>query len=60
VLGAWGCGVFRNDPEAVAEAFKSHLLSPRFMGAFDRVVFAIYARSEKEAPNLKAFQQAFL
>ncbi|MEK8016357.1 MAG: TIGR02452 family protein, partial [Candidatus Parabeggiatoa sp.] len=25
VLGAWGCGVFRNDPEMVAKAFYEHL-----------------------------------
>jgi uncharacterized protein (TIGR02452 family) len=41
VLGAWGCGVFRNDPEKVAEMWHYHLHKPEFAGAFDRVVFAI-------------------
>jgi uncharacterized protein (TIGR02452 family) len=44
VLGAWGCGVFRNDPALVADAFASWLCSPRFGGLFDRVVFAIWSR----------------
>jgi uncharacterized protein (TIGR02452 family) len=38
VLGAWGCGVFRNPPEVVAEAFR-HALTE--VPGFDRVVFAI-------------------
>ncbi|VTT99504.1 Uncharacterized protein OS=Syntrophobacter fumaroxidans (strain DSM 10017 / MPOB) GN=Sfum_2178 PE=4 SV=1: DUF2263 [Gemmataceae bacterium] len=40
VLGAWGCGVFKNDPEVVAQLFAKSL-SGRFHGAFARVVFAV-------------------
>lgn len=40
VLGAWGCGVFRNDPMEVAQEFKD-LLQGSFRGAFPRVVFAV-------------------
>jgi uncharacterized protein (TIGR02452 family) len=40
VLGAWGCGVFGNDPAIVATAFHS-LLQERG-GGFDRVVFAVH------------------
>jgi uncharacterized protein (TIGR02452 family) len=40
VLGAWGCGVFRNDPEIIAELFREALLT-RFTGCFRVVVFAI-------------------
>ncbi|MEV4630049.1 TIGR02452 family protein [Micromonospora sp. NPDC049523] len=39
VLGAWGCGVFRNDPGTVARAFVEAL---RVVDGFDEVVFAIY------------------
>ena len=44
LLGAWGCGVFRNEPSLVADAFGCWLDDHRFDGAFDRVVFAIFDR----------------
>jgi uncharacterized protein (TIGR02452 family) len=56
VLGAWGCGVFRNDPSQVAEVFAQVLTE--FSGAFERVVFAVYDRSADHA-NLGAFQRRF-
>jgi uncharacterized protein (TIGR02452 family) len=40
VLGAWGCGVFKNDPELIAELFHQ-ALTRRFRGAFSRVAFAV-------------------
>jgi uncharacterized protein (TIGR02452 family) len=58
VLGAWGCGVFRNNPADVAACFKAWLADARFAGAFDRVVFAILDRSGSTS-TLSAFQQAF-
>jgi uncharacterized protein (TIGR02452 family) len=56
LLGAWGCGVFRNDPAIVADAFMTHLQSPVFSGAFDRVTFAVYDPSKSQG-NLKAFRE---
>ncbi|MQY10686.1 hypothetical protein SRB5_07990 [Streptomyces sp. RB5] len=45
VLGAWGCGVFRNDPAEVAEAFGVLLTGGgRFADRFGRVVFAVWER----------------
>jgi len=55
VLGAWGCGVFRNDPAHVAGVFADLLTGPALAGAFDRVVFAVYDRSAGRA-TLRAFQ----
>jgi uncharacterized protein (TIGR02452 family) len=40
VLGAWGCGVFGNDPAVVADQF-ARALDGAFAGAFDEVVFAV-------------------
>lgn len=57
VLGAWGCGVFRNDPRLVAETFATLLsTSGKFVGVFEEVVFAIYDRTGKV---LQAFRDAF-
>ena len=40
VLGAFGCGAFRNDPEVVARAYKVAL--QEFPKVFDRIEFAVY------------------
>ncbi|GGN57741.1 TIGR02452 family protein [Streptomyces albiflavescens] len=58
VLGAWGCGVFRNDPAQVAEAFKDLLVKGRFEGRFDHVVFGILDRTAGQSTR-GAFDQAF-
>jgi uncharacterized protein (TIGR02452 family) len=55
VLGAWGCGVFRNDPVEVARAFEEALRA--MPGAFDRVVLAIHERGA--GPNVPAFEARF-
>jgi len=57
VLGAWGCGVFRNDPAMVAEAFRS-LLAGRFAGRFEHVSFAVLDNTPTAA-TLAAFQRTF-
>ncbi|MFI6097770.1 TIGR02452 family protein [Lentzea sp. NPDC051213] len=51
VLGAWGCGVFGNEPAVVADVFHSALRDNRF---FDHVVFAVLDR-QKGTPALAAF-----
>jgi uncharacterized protein (TIGR02452 family) len=55
VLGAWGCGVFGNDPVVVAGAFGQALAARPF---FDEVVFAIYDRG-RESATRAAFAQVF-
>lgn len=59
LLGAWGCGVFRNDPITVADAFGSWLESETFRGAFDRVVFAVLDRTTQRK-TLRAFEERFI
>ncbi|SDG21857.1 TIGR02452 family protein [Lentzea fradiae] len=55
VLGAWGCGVFANDPAVVAEAFRIALRDNRYL---EHVVFAVLDR-QKGTPTLAAFTGAF-
>jgi len=55
VLGAWGCGVFRNDPEIIAGMFQE-LLFGKYRGQFKRVVFSIYSKNER---FILPFQEKF-
>ncbi len=59
VLGAWGCGVFRNDPAQVASIF-AELIKPtgRFAGMFRDVLFSVYDRAEPPL-ILQAFVNTF-
>lgn len=57
ILGAWGCGVFRNDPLAIASIFRE-LLEGEFERCFERVVFAVYDRT-KNREVLSAFAEVF-
>lgn len=59
VLGAWGCGVFRNDPREVAGAFHAHLTAGgAFSAVFERVLFAVWDRSP-DSINRAAFAERF-
>jgi uncharacterized protein (TIGR02452 family) len=57
VLGAWGCGVFRNDPTVVAESFVGHLRHANWRGRFERVVFSVLD-SSPSMDTFAAFQLA--
>jgi uncharacterized protein (TIGR02452 family) len=54
ILGAWGCGVFRNSPIEVAEVFKERLEN-QFNHQFEKVTFAVFDNSKEQA-TLNAFR----
>jgi uncharacterized protein (TIGR02452 family) len=59
LLGAWGCGVFRNDPRDVAQLFAEALLhDARFRGRFQSVTFAVLDTSADQH-IITPFQEAF-
>lgn len=53
ILGAFGCGVFKNNPERVANLFKQWI--DEHPGVFETVVFAIHGNGE----NLDGFRKVF-
>ena len=57
VLGAFGCGVFQNNPRIVAQAYKNIL--PKFDGQFSKVEFAVYC-SPRDTKNYESFRTVLL
>lgn len=57
ILGAYGCGVFRNDPALIAGWWKELLEEP-FGGCFDEILFAVLDRSVNQA-CIRAFHSVW-
>ena len=58
ILGAYGCGVFRNNPEDVARFWQELLVEEHWGGLFERVVFSILERPGKDG-NITPFRRRF-
>ena len=58
ILGAFGCGVFKNSPNVVAKAYK-RLIENKFKHAFKTIEFAIYCPKESDENNYNAFAKIF-
>lgn len=56
VLGAFGCGVFKNNPEDVARYWHELLIEEGYKQFFDKVYFTIYDKNEN---NLTPFRKCF-
>lgn len=55
ILGAFGCGAFRNPPELVAEVFAE--FTEKYRDCFDVIEYAVY-HTEREMANYMIFKEA--
>lgn len=55
ILGAFGCGVFNNDPDEVAKIFKKVLIKENLKDLFYEVSFPIYKNDDCKAVFQKVF-----
>ena len=59
ILGAWGCGVFKNDPEVVARIFRDHLgQTGAFHNTFHKVLFSVLDTTDAQK-IITPFRAAF-
>ena len=56
ILGAFGCGVFGNNPETVCEMFRK--VQQDYSRHFRVIEYAVYAGNEDD-PNYRAFKKVF-
>lgn len=57
ILGAFGCGAYRNSPRIVATAFKN--IIKEYIFDFKIIEFAIYSSNISKKSNYGVFQQTF-
>ena len=59
VLGAFGCGAFRNPPTLVSQVFRDVLIDGGYKEHFAKIVFAIISANNSKQDNLGVFQRTF-
>ena len=59
VLGAWGCGVFNNDPTTMSQYFSEVLIGEGYSVDFDNIVFAIINDHNSVGNNFDIFNNKF-
>ena len=57
ILGAYGCGVFGNDPDDVARWWKELLFDEKYGMCFSNVLFSVLDKPNGE--NIRAFERMF-
>lgn len=58
ILGAFGCGAFKNDPKVVSQLFKEVIIDEGFGHLFEYIEFAVYCR-QYDTKNNTAFYNTF-
>jgi uncharacterized protein (TIGR02452 family) len=56
ILGAYGCGVFRNDPNLISAYWKELLYEENYVSYFDNIIFAVFDNS-KDQNCIRAFEK---
>ena len=59
ILGAWGCGVFNNDPTTMSQYFSEVLVGEGYSVDFDNIVFAIINDHNSVGNNFDIFNNHF-
>jgi uncharacterized protein (TIGR02452 family) len=59
ILGAWGCGVFNNDPTTMSQYFSEILVGEGYNLNFKNVVFAIINDHNSVGNNFEIFNNEF-
>ena len=54
ILGAFGCGAFRNPPEIVAKVFNN--VMQNYLCYYDTIEYAVY-HAEREVANFETFKR---
>ena len=55
ILGAWGCGVFKNDPEKIAQYFKDAIIGEGYGSLYKKIIFAVINDHNSVANNYQIF-----
>jgi len=59
ILGAWGCGVFNNDPKVVSKLFKQTIEKYNLDSLYDNIIFAVINDHNSVDNNFKIFKDEF-
>lgn len=60
ILGAWGCGVFNNDPNDIAKYFKEIIIDENYGSLYKNIIFSIINDHNSVDNNYKIFSDILL